>query len=63
MRGGNADCKSVKGGVMDNGSSRIRLRGVRKGLTFAMLSNIVLNELDHELEKRGLRYCRGRMIF
>jgi hypothetical protein len=23
-----------------------------------MLSNIVLNELDHELEKRGLRYCR-----
>lgn len=23
-----------------------------------MLSNIVLNELDHELEKRGHRYCR-----
>ena len=23
-----------------------------------MLSNIVLNELDHELERRGLRYCR-----
>jgi len=23
-----------------------------------MLSNIVLNELDQELEKRGLRYCR-----
>jgi hypothetical protein len=23
-----------------------------------MLSNIVLNELDQELEKRGHRYCR-----
>jgi RNA-directed DNA polymerase len=23
-----------------------------------MLSNIVLNELDHELERRGLKYCR-----
>jgi hypothetical protein len=30
----------------------------RQDQLLALLSNMVLKELDHELEKRGLRYCR-----
>jgi len=51
--------RALKAGVMDNGIFENTTKGCPQGSPLSpMLSNIVLNELDHELEKRGLRYCR-----
>lgn len=51
--------RALKAGVMDNGVFEKTTKGCPQGSPLSpMLSNIVLNELDHELEKRGLRYCR-----
>jgi RNA-directed DNA polymerase len=45
--------------VMVDGVYEKTTKGCPQGSPVSpMLSNIVLNELDHELEKRGLRYCR-----
>jgi len=53
-----ADCKSVKSGVIVEEDLR-RREGCPQGSPLSpMLSNIVLNELDQELERRGLRYSR-----
>ena len=51
--------RSLKAGVMVNGKFEKTTKGVLQGSPLSpMISNIVLNELDHELERRGLRYCR-----
>lgn len=51
--------RALKAGVMDNGIFEKTTKGCPQGSPLSpMLSNIVLNELDHELERRGLRYCR-----
>ena len=51
--------RSLKAGVMVNGKFEKTTEGVGQGSPLSpMISNIVLNELDHELERRGLRYCR-----
>jgi RNA-directed DNA polymerase len=51
--------RALKAGVMDNGIFEKTTKGCPQGSPLSpMLSNIVLNELDQELERRGLRYCR-----
>jgi len=51
--------RALKAGVIDDGIFEKTTKGCPQGSPLSpMLSNIVLNELDHELEKRGLRYCR-----
>ncbi|MEI7639302.1 MAG: group II intron reverse transcriptase/maturase [Syntrophus sp. (in: bacteria)] len=51
--------RALKAGVMNNGAFEKTTQGCPQGSPLSpMLSNIVLNELDHELERRGLRYCR-----
>ncbi len=51
--------RALKAGVIENGIFEKTTKGCPQGSPLSpMLSNIVLNELDHELEKRGLRYCR-----
>jgi RNA-directed DNA polymerase len=51
--------RALKAGVIDDGIFEKTTKGCPQGSPLLpMLSNIVLNELDHELEKRGLRYCR-----
>lgn len=51
--------RALKAGVMVDGVYEKTTKGCPQGSPLSpMLSNIVLNELDHELEKRGLRYCR-----
>jgi RNA-directed DNA polymerase len=46
-------------GVMENGVKRASTEGTPQGGPLSpILSNIVLDELDKELEKRGLRYVR-----
>ncbi len=46
-------------GVMDNGVRRASTEGTPQGGPLSpILSNIVLDELDKELEKRGLRFVR-----
>lgn len=51
--------RALKAGVMNNGVYEKTTKGCPQGSPLSpMLSNIVLNELDHELERRGLRYCR-----
>lgn len=51
--------RSLKAGVMVDGKFEKTTEGVPQGSPLSpMISNIVLNELDHELERRGLRYCR-----
>ncbi len=49
----------LKAGVMVNGKIEKTLKGCPQGSPVSpMLSNIVLNQLDQELERRGHRYCR-----
>jgi group II intron reverse transcriptase/maturase len=51
--------RALKAGVVVNGKFEKTTKGATQGSPLSpMLSNIVLNELDHELERRGLRYCR-----
>ena len=49
----------LKAGVIVNGVFEKTTQGCPQGSPLSpMLSNIVLNELDHKLEERNLRYCR-----
>lgn len=51
--------KYLQSGVMLNGVVRDSNIGTPQGGNLSpLLSNIMLNELDKELEKRGLRFCR-----
>ncbi len=51
--------RALKAGVIVDGKLEKTDKGCPQGSPMSpMLSNIVLNELDHELEQRGLRYCR-----
>jgi group II intron reverse transcriptase/maturase len=49
----------LKAGVIVNGEFEKTSKGCPQGSPLSpMLSNIVLNELDHKLEERNLGYCR-----
>jgi group II intron reverse transcriptase/maturase len=49
----------LRSGVMDNGVVSSTQEGTPQGGPLSpMLSNIVLDELDKELERRGLEFCR-----
>jgi len=49
----------LKAGIMTNGLAEQRIAGTPQGSPLSpLLSNIVLDELDRELEKRGLSFCR-----
>jgi group II intron reverse transcriptase/maturase len=51
--------RALKAGVVEDGVLQKTTKGVPQGSPLSpMLSNIVLNELDQELERRGHRYCR-----
>ncbi len=51
--------RALKAGIMGEGQLEKTTKGCPQGSPLSpMLSNIVLNELDQELEKRGHRYCR-----
>jgi len=51
--------RALKAGVIVDGNFEKTLKGCPQGSRLSpMLSNIVLNELDWELERRGHRYCR-----
>ena len=51
--------RALKAGTMVEGRLEKTTKGCPQGSPLSpMLSNIVLNELDWELEKRGHRYCR-----
>ena len=51
--------RALKAGVIVEGRFEKTIEGCPQGSPLSpMLSNIVLNELDHELERRGLRYAR-----
>jgi len=51
--------RALKAGVIVEGKFEKTEKGCPQGSPLSpMLSNIVLNELDHELERRGLRHCR-----
>jgi len=49
----------LNAGIMEDGIVKPRTEGVPQGGPLSpLLSNIMLTELDRELEKRGLRFCR-----
>ncbi|MHC1720364.1 MAG: reverse transcriptase domain-containing protein [Clostridiaceae bacterium] len=49
----------LNAGVMEHGLTKPTEKGVPQGGNLSpLLSNIMLNELDRELEKRGLKLCR-----
>ncbi|MHC1720312.1 MAG: group II intron reverse transcriptase/maturase [Clostridiaceae bacterium] len=49
----------LNAGVMENGLTKPTEEGVPQGGNLSpLLSNIMLNELDRELERRGLKFCR-----
>ena len=51
--------RALKAGVIVEGKLEKTIKGCPQGSPVSpMLSNIVLNELDQELERRGHRYCR-----
>jgi RNA-directed DNA polymerase len=51
--------RALRAGVVVEGKFEKTTKGCPQGSPLSpMLSNIVLNELDHELEKRGHRYAR-----
>jgi group II intron reverse transcriptase/maturase len=51
--------KYLQSGILAGGMISQRIEGTPQGSTLSpLLSNIVLDELDKELEKRGHRFCR-----
>jgi group II intron reverse transcriptase/maturase len=51
--------RALKAGIVIDGEFEKTTKGCPQGSPLSpMLSNIVLNELDQELERRGHRYCR-----
>ena len=49
----------LRTGIMEGGVSSPRTKGTPQGSPLSpLLSNILLNELDQELEKRGHSFCR-----
>lgn len=51
--------RALKAGIVVNGKYEKTTKGCPQGSPLSpMLSNIVLNEMDHELERRGHRYVR-----
>ena len=51
--------KYLSAGVMDKGVTKVTEKGTPQGGNLSpLLSNIMLNELDKELEARGLRFVR-----
>lgn len=51
--------KYLNAGVMEKGLTTVTTEGVPQGGNLSpLLSNIMLHELDTELERRGLRFCR-----
>ncbi len=49
----------LRSGVMDHGLVQPTTEGTTQGSPLSpLLSNVVLDELDKELEKRGLEFCR-----
>jgi len=51
--------RALKAGVVVDGKLEKSTKGTPQGSPLSpMLSNIVLNEMDHELERRGLKYAR-----
>jgi RNA-directed DNA polymerase len=51
--------RALKAGVIVEGKFEKTTKGSPQGSPLSpMLSNIVLNEMDQELERRGLKYCR-----
>lgn len=51
--------RAIKAGIMVKGKFQKSTKGCPQGSPVSpILSNIVLNELDQELERRGHRYCR-----
>ncbi|HXK37114.1 MAG TPA: group II intron reverse transcriptase/maturase [Candidatus Paceibacterota bacterium] len=51
--------RALKAGVIVEGKFEKTTKGSPQGSPLSpMLSNIVLNEMDYELERRGLKYCR-----
>ncbi len=51
--------KYLQAGVMMNGAVNTTEKGIPQGGNLSpLLSNIILNELDKELAKRGLNFCR-----
>lgn len=51
--------RALKAGVVADGKLVKTTKGCPQGSPVSpIISNIVLNELDHELERRGHRYCR-----
>ena len=52
-------CKFLKSGILEGGLTSQRTKGTPQGSPLSpLLSNIVLDELDKELERRGLRFVR-----
>lgn len=50
---------TLRSGVMKDGVIKPTTAGVTQGSPLSpLLSNLVLDELDKEIEKRGLEYCR-----
>ena len=50
---------TLRSGVMENGVTQTSAKGSVQGSPLSpLLSNIVLDELDKELEKRGHQFCR-----
>lgn len=51
--------KFLRAGIMQDGVCQRRTEGTPQGGPLSpLLANIVLDELDKELERRGLRFCR-----
>lgn len=51
--------KYLNAGIMEKGLTTVTTEGVPQGGNLSpLLSNIMLHELDIELERRGLRFCR-----
>lgn len=49
----------LEAGLMEGGVETVRTEGTPQGGPLSpLLSNILLDDLDHELERRGLSFCR-----